>query len=102
MNFTDVLHYNSGIHHKVLMDLQINFPGNIQFRLLKQGVVRKDTSGDRIFNGHETTIGLFGIGSNFYYLPERITWNDLGAFSQIFLRGNLMETACITLYRDSL
>src|SRR5579863_942380 len=97
MHFLDILYCNARIYYQVLPDLQINLSGNYEIAVSKQRIIRKNTSGDRIFNSHYGCITERGICSGFYHILKPGAGQNISLFPKENSDCFLVKTSFISL-----
>ena len=102
MHFPNILEFHPGIDQQVLLDLKIDFSNDLEIAFLKQIIVGKNTSGNGIFDGHNSAITFLFIGRDLDHIPECGTRDHFYIFPEKLLGCHLVKASFITLMDDSL
>src|SRR6185312_1472464 len=78
---------------------KINFTDYFQITFLKKIVIWQDTSGNRIFDCHQTSVAACFVACNLYNIAESRTTYYFNIVSEKSSCGCLMEAAFKALYR---
>src|SRR6476660_8886051 len=97
MHLLDIFQRNPRVYYQVLPDLQINLSGDYEVTVSEQRVIRKDASGYRIFNGHDSCITERGVCGRFYHILKPCAGQNIGLFPEENPDRFLMKASFISL-----
>ena len=99
MYFADIFQLLPGQYHKVLADVEVDLSYYMQVGVLQQGIVRKNTAGDRVFDCHYAYIGHLLLYL-FNQLRKRSTTLYLNILIIVSLSSYLVKTPFESLNCD--